>query len=103
MPLRNGTEIPSKPPLFHWLGAPLSKALGRVDELSIRLPSALLGTLGVLLTYLTGVRFWGEEAGVTAALVPATSFEWWRLFSFSSLSTKKEQGGGEKPSSLLCF
>ncbi len=21
LPLRNGTEIPSKPPLFHWLGA----------------------------------------------------------------------------------
>ena len=32
LPLRNGTEIPSKPPLFHWLGALLAKALGRKDR-----------------------------------------------------------------------
>jgi len=78
LPLRDGTEIPSKPPLFHWLGALVSTALGRVDEFTVRFPSALLGLCGVLLTYVTGKRFWGMEAGRTAALVLATNFEWWR-------------------------
>ena len=78
LPLRNGTEIPSKPPLFHWLGALISHAFGRVNELTIRLPSAILATLGVLFTYLAGRRLWGKEAGLVAALVLTTSFEWWR-------------------------
>src|SRR5215813_5945850 len=78
LPLRDGTEIPSKPPLFHWLGALVSTALGRVDEFTVRFPSALLGLCGVLLTYEAGKRFWGAEAGRTAALVLATNFEWWR-------------------------
>src|SRR5262249_18006759 len=66
------------PPLFHWLGALSAKALGRVDEFTVRLPSALLGLGGVLLTYALGARFWGVEAGGTAALILATNFEWWR-------------------------
>jgi 4-amino-4-deoxy-L-arabinose transferase-like glycosyltransferase len=78
LPLRNGTEIPSKPPLFHWLGALISHISGRVNEFTIRFPSAILATLGVLLTYLAGGRLWGKEAGLIAALVLATSFEWWR-------------------------
>ena len=31
LPLRNGDEIPAKPPLFHWLGALVSKSINRVD------------------------------------------------------------------------
>ncbi len=50
----------------------------QVTELTIRLPSALLGTLGVLLTYWVGVHWWGQGAGLTAAVVLASSFEWWR-------------------------
>lgn len=76
LPLRNGHEIPSKPPLYHWLAALISATTGRVDELTSRLPSAVLGTLGVLLTYATGVIFWSRGAGLISALVLATSFEW---------------------------
>ena len=47
LPLRNGHIIPSKPPLFHWLGVLLSLAGGGLSELTIRLPSALLATIGV--------------------------------------------------------
>jgi 4-amino-4-deoxy-L-arabinose transferase-like glycosyltransferase len=47
LPLRNGI-IPSKPPLFHWIGASISSALGDVSELSVRLPSHL-AALGILL------------------------------------------------------
>ena len=50
LPMRNGTEIPSKPPFFHWLGLLSSQALGGVSELSVRLPSAVLGTIGTVAT-----------------------------------------------------
>lgn len=78
LPLRNGHIIPSKPPLFHWLGTLVSYASGGVSEFSIRFPSAALATIGVLLTYGTGVALWGVEAGVVAAVALATSFEWSR-------------------------
>ncbi|MBM4258715.1 MAG: glycosyltransferase family 39 protein [Deltaproteobacteria bacterium] len=78
LPLRNGHLIPSKPPLFHWLGTLVSYASGGVSEFSIRFPSAALATVGVLLTYGTGVALWGVEAGAVAAVILATSFEWSR-------------------------
>lgn len=78
LPLRNGHIIPSKPPLFHWLGAGIAFLWGELNELTIRLPSAILAIVGVLLTYATGVSLWGVEAGLIAALVLATSFEWVR-------------------------
>jgi hypothetical protein len=76
LPLRNEEEIPAKPPFYHWLGAALASITGRVDELTARVPSALLGTLGVLLTYAVGAVLWGRGAGLVAALVLSTSFEW---------------------------
>ncbi len=78
LPLRNGHIIPSKPPLFHWLGTSVALTLGQLSEFSIRLPSALLALLGVLLTYRVGVALWGVEAGLIAGLTLATSFEWVR-------------------------
>ncbi len=78
LPLRNGHIIPSKPPLFHWLGTLVALALGQVSEFSIRLPSALLALFGVLLTYRVGAVLWGIEAGLIAGLTLATSFEWVR-------------------------
>jgi 4-amino-4-deoxy-L-arabinose transferase-like glycosyltransferase len=76
LPLRNGDELPFKPPLFHWLSALFANSVNRVDEVTTRFPSALLGTLGVLLTYITGTILWGRSAGLVSALVLSTSFEW---------------------------
>lgn len=78
LPLRNGHILPSKPPLFHWLGTIVSFAWGDPSEWTIRLPSALLALIGIALTYGTGVALWGVEAGLMAALIVATSFEWHR-------------------------
>lgn len=78
LPLRAGTQIPSKPPLFHWLAALVSLSAGSFNEFTVRFPSALLATLGVLLTYAAAVRLWGLGAGIAAAVVLATSPEWWR-------------------------
>jgi hypothetical protein len=78
LPLREGVNIPSKPPMFHWLAALTAHAAGSFNEFTIRFPSALLATIGVLLTYLTGARLWGQSSGLAAAVVLATSPEWWR-------------------------
>src|SRR5216684_369613 len=76
LPLRNGNEIPSKPPLYHWLAALVSRSADKIDEFTIRCPSALLATAGVLLIYFVGTVLWGRTAGLISAMVLATSFEW---------------------------
>src|SRR5438445_13822266 len=76
LPLRNGNEIPSKPPLYHWLAALVSQASNQMNEFTVRFPSALLATIGVLLVYLAGAARWGRTAGLISAMVLATSYEW---------------------------
>ena len=78
LPMRNGRELPSKPPLFHWLGGVTALARGEVDELSIRFPSALLATITVLLTFWVGAVKWGPPAGLFAGAILATTFEFLR-------------------------
>ncbi len=77
LPLVNGEYIPFKPPLFHWFGVIAASLFGRIDEFTLRLPSALLGMLGVLLTYFVGVRVWSERAGFIAALILLANVQWW--------------------------
>jgi 4-amino-4-deoxy-L-arabinose transferase-like glycosyltransferase len=78
LPAVNGDYIPFKPPLFHWLALLVSYLYGRVDELTLRLPSALLATVGVLVIYRVAARLWGQTAGIVAGLVLITCAEWWR-------------------------
>jgi 4-amino-4-deoxy-L-arabinose transferase-like glycosyltransferase len=78
LPLRNGSEVPSKPPLFHWLGALGSLASGRTDEWSVRLPSATLSLAGALITYAVGLSLWGPAEALMGATILLTSFEWER-------------------------
>jgi len=78
LPLRNGAEIPSKPPLFHWGGALLAQATGELAEWKIRLPSAVFALIGLLFLALFATRAAGPEIGLMATLICATSFEWLR-------------------------
>jgi 4-amino-4-deoxy-L-arabinose transferase-like glycosyltransferase len=78
LPKRNGEELPSKPPLFHWLGAITSLLHGATDEWSIRFPSAALSLLGVLCVFAAGTALWSSRAGLVGALVMMTTFEWAR-------------------------
>ncbi|HEY2990592.1 MAG TPA: glycosyltransferase family 39 protein [Candidatus Binatia bacterium] len=78
LPLRAGVDIPSKPPMFHWIATLTALAAGSFNEFTVRFPSALLATLGVLLTYFAAARLWGTSAGIASAVVLATSPEWWR-------------------------
>jgi len=72
-PLKSGEQIPSKPPLFHWFAAGASILRGEMTESSIRFPSALFASLGVLLCYLFGKRLYDSETGLWAGLILATT------------------------------
>jgi 4-amino-4-deoxy-L-arabinose transferase-like glycosyltransferase len=75
LPMRAGVEIPSKPPLMHWIGALISIAAGRVNEWTIRMPSALLAIASILACYYYARALFGDLTGLLAALILATSFQ----------------------------
>jgi 4-amino-4-deoxy-L-arabinose transferase-like glycosyltransferase len=72
-PLKLEQQIPSKPPLFHWVAAAASIIWGEMTEATVRFPSALFATLGVLLIYYFGQKHYGRETGFIAALMLATT------------------------------
>ncbi|MFQ5849130.1 MAG: ArnT family glycosyltransferase [Candidatus Binatia bacterium] len=78
-PLRMGSDIPSKPPLFHWLGALISIVRGEATEAAVRFPSALLATLGILSLYFLARRLFNPEIGLWGAVILATSVDYQRL------------------------
>lgn len=73
LPFRNGTEIPSKPPLFHWLGALASMPVGSVTEAATRLPSVLAAAIALGMTAWLGRRWFGSAAGIVAAVILGSS------------------------------
>src|SRR5437867_4479470 len=74
LPLWNGSVMPSKPPLFHWLVAAAAALTGAgVTEHTLRAPSIALAGLVVLLVFLAGRAWGGEQVGFMAALVLATT------------------------------
>src|SRR5205823_15077767 len=55
LPLWNGSVVPSKPPLFHWLAAgPAALTRAGVTERTPRAPSIVLAGLVVLPVFLAG-------------------------------------------------
>ncbi len=78
----NGKTYEGKPPLFFWLIAFSSFLWQGFSSFSVRFPSALFGTLTVLLTFFLGRKLYGSRTGFLSALMLATSFE------FAYLSTR---------------
>ncbi len=76
LPMRAGLEIPSKPLLMHWLGAMVSLALGRVDEWSVRLPSALLAIAGLLVCYGYVRRLFDDLTALLSALILGSTVQY---------------------------
>jgi 4-amino-4-deoxy-L-arabinose transferase-like glycosyltransferase len=70
-PLRDG-EIPSKPPLFHWVGALTSLLWGEVTEATVRFPSALFATLCVFIIYLLGRTLFDPSVALLGAVILLT-------------------------------
>jgi hypothetical protein len=90
-PLKRATAIPSKPPLFHWSAALVSEITGALNETTIRFPSALYATLGVLLIYWLGRKLYGAAVGLLAGAILATTM----VFSDQALSARVDM--------TLCF
>ncbi len=78
----NGRVYPDKPPLFFWMIAFSSYLWGGFSSFSVRFPSALFGTLTVLLTFILGRVLYSWRVGFLSGLVLATSLE------FAYLSTR---------------
>ena len=76
LPMRAGVEIPSKPLLMHWLIAAVAMITGGLGEWTVRLPSAILATLGVICCYLYVRRLFSATAGLFAAIILATNFQY---------------------------
>ena len=72
VPLKRATDIPSKPPLFHWSAALAATVTGSLDEATIRFPSAFYATLGVLLVYWLGRMIYDAQTALLGAAILAT-------------------------------
>jgi 4-amino-4-deoxy-L-arabinose transferase-like glycosyltransferase len=71
-PRLNGIKYFEKPPLQYWATAIAYRAFG-ASEWTSRLWTALSGFLAVLLVYAAGVRLFGPDAGLYAALMLVSS------------------------------
>ena len=74
-PRFNGNNFYDKPILYYWLNALSFKIFG-INEFAARLPAAILGALGVLLTYLLGKTMYDTWTGFMGALILSISFEY---------------------------
>jgi len=72
-PLKLGVQVPSKPPLFHWLGALASMIRGEISEATVRFPSALLAAVSVLLLYGLGQKIAAAGTAFLAGVILATT------------------------------
>lgn len=75
LPFRNG-ELPSKPPLFHWVAAAASLILGESD-FSTRLPSAIGAGIMVVVTFLLGRAMAGKLTGWLAVGALLGTYDFW--------------------------
>jgi len=74
-PRLNDIKYFEKPALQYWATAMAYTLFGE-HQWTARLWSALTGLLGVLMTFYTGRRLFGEETGWNAALVLGSSLLW---------------------------
>jgi 4-amino-4-deoxy-L-arabinose transferase-like glycosyltransferase len=77
-PKLNGENFYDKPVLHYWFVA-VSFLIFGITEFAARLPAALLGLGGVLITYGLGRRMFGPTAGFLAGVILATSPEYYML------------------------
>jgi len=76
LPLRAGVEIPSKPPLMHWLAAAISILAGGVNEWTVRMPSALFAIGGLLACYMYMRRLFDARIALLSALILGTTVQY---------------------------
>ncbi len=74
VPTVNGRVFAEKPVLYYWMALVSGAVLGGVSELSLRVPAAASGVLGVLLTYLLVLPYAGRNRARLAAAILATTY-----------------------------
>ena len=75
LPLRNG-ELPSNPPLFHWMAAVPGFIIG-LSDFTVRLPSALAAAIIAITTYMMGRATGGPATGWLALGSLLSLYEFW--------------------------
>jgi 4-amino-4-deoxy-L-arabinose transferase-like glycosyltransferase len=75
VPLLDGRPWLEKPPLYYWLAAAASRAAGRVDEATVRLPANAAAIACAVVVFLLGRELWGRRAGLLAAVVLLTTLD----------------------------
>ncbi len=75
VPTVNGKLFAEKPILYYWAALTISYGMGGIDELSLRVPSALAGILSVLLLYFLVDPYTGRRRALLAAALLATQYE----------------------------
>ena len=96
----NGQVYGEKPPLFFWAIGLSSFLMNGFNSFSARFPSALFGTLTVLLTFFLGKKLYCSRTGFLSGLVLATNVE------FAYLATRANIDATLTfftTASLLCF
>ncbi|RMD83799.1 MAG: hypothetical protein D6808_08105 [Candidatus Dadabacteria bacterium] len=78
LPKRYGGDVPTKPPLSHWLVALVSFWRGEVTEGLSRLPSVLLSALVAGALSIFVAKRLGVGTAFLASVILITSFEWHR-------------------------
>ena len=71
----NGNVYADKPPLFFWLIGLSSYLWQGFTSYSARFPSALFGTLTVILTFLIGKTLYSSRTGFLSGLILATTYQ----------------------------
>ena len=77
LPTANGEVFAEKPILYFWLARLSARALGGVNEFSLRFPSALAGMLGVLLIYYFTTPYVGRRQSLIIAGCLGTQYGYW--------------------------
>lgn len=85
-PYLNGTKYFEKPALFYWLQAISIKAFG-VNQVSLRLVTALMGVIGCLLTYWGARKLYGRRTALLSAIILGSSILYAGLAHFIILDT----------------
>jgi 4-amino-4-deoxy-L-arabinose transferase-like glycosyltransferase len=73
LPTFGGEPRLDKPPMFVWAGAMAARALGGVNEFTLRIPSALSACVCILAAFLIGIRLFDVTPGLLAALILSTT------------------------------
>ncbi|MCB9841778.1 MAG: glycosyltransferase family 39 protein [Phycisphaeraceae bacterium] len=70
VPMYLGHPHLTKPPMIYWMQAASVKVFG-ATEFAVRLPSAVAGSIAVVLVFVIGRRLWGARRGAIAAALYA--------------------------------